>query len=102
MYSSCPIQTQYVDSDPCFLLPSPRLDFPLPVDVPLIFIFISQCTLALSLHLVFLAPFNSCSSIIYYIIVYLVLSYFLWCLSSGLSTDVFSYYKFKTNICIYS
>src|SRR6218665_4184344 len=38
-------------------LSSPRFDFPLLLDAPLIFIFIPQCTLSLSMQLVFIVYF---------------------------------------------
>src|SRR6218665_347130 len=48
--------------EPCFLLSSPRFDFPrISVDAPLILVFFSQCKLSLSLYLVLMAPINSCS-----------------------------------------
>ena len=73
MYSPCPITASF---KPCFLLSSPRFDFPLPVDAPLILIFFSQCNLSLSLHLLLLAPINSCS--FYYFIVYFVFIHSFW------------------------
>jgi len=62
MYSSSTIQI--------LLHFSPRFDFPLPVNAPLIFRFIAQCTLSLFLYLVLLAPINLHSLYIVLFILY--------------------------------
>jgi len=76
--------------EPCFLLSSPRFVFPISSSIPYT-LSTTITSISLYLHLVLLAPVNSCESHNYY----LVLSFWLMYSSSGLSTDVFPN---KTNI----
>src|SRR6218665_3153277 len=80
MYSPCPIE-------PCFLLSSPRFVFPIGFSLYLIYTLSTTIiSISLSLHLVLLAPVNSCELHNYY----LILSFLIMYSSSDLSTDVFS------------
>src|SRR6218665_2185960 len=77
--------------EPCFLLSSLRLVFPHRFFSIPYSLFTAIISISLSLHLVLLAPVNSCELHNYC----LVLSYLFMYSSSGLSTDVFPN---KTNI----
>src|SRR6218665_2511298 len=85
MYSPCPIE-------PCFLLSSLRLVFHIGFFSIPYSLFTAIISISLSLHLVLLAPVNSCELHNYH----LVLSFLFMYSSSGLSTDVFL--PNKTNI----
>ena len=78
--------------EPCFLLSSLRLVFHIGFFSIPYSLFTAIISISLSLHLVLLAPVNSCELHNYH----LVLSFLFVYSSSGLSTDVF--FPNKTNI----